>query len=98
MTAPKDLGMELAPSKSRFDCKAYAPHALPSTLWHVMISILFFRVAIGAALLMQRVFKNGGAKWNTSYIGLLMLCLAAIGDSRRSFSYVLSRYPMFDKN
>ena len=89
MTAPKDLGIELAPSKSRDDCKAYAPHAaMPrSALWHVMmINILLFRISIGAALLMQRVFKNGGAKWNASYIGLLMLCLAAIGDSGRSFS------------
>ena len=98
MTAPKDLGKELAPTKSRTDCKAYHPHALPSALWHVMITILHIRVAIGAALLMQRVFKNGGAKWNTSYISLLMLSLAAIGDGGRSFSYVLSRYPMFDKD
>lgn len=98
MAAPKDLGKELAPTKSRADCKAYAPVTIPSTLMHLLVCILCIRISIGAGLLTQRVFKNGGAKWNTSYIALAFVCLYGIGEFGRNFSWVLSRYPMFDKD
>jgi hypothetical protein len=91
LTPPKFTGNELAMPKSRDDCRKIHRTLWLAVAFWTMYAILYARLFTGLLMMAHRVYKNGGAKFNSSYLSLFGCAALCFGELCRSSSYIIVR-------
>jgi len=91
LAPPKYDGNELTMSKSAKDCKKIGfPLWSAAILW-LVYGVLYSRLVAGSVMMAYRVYKNGGAKVNSSYLALFGALFENFGQLVRCILYWLVR-------
>lgn len=91
LAPPKFTGNELAMPKSRDDCRKIHRTLWLAVAYWTVYGILYARLLTGLLMMAYRVYKNGGAKLNSSYLSLFGSAALCFGELCRSAAYVIVR-------
>lgn len=82
---------ELAMPKSRDDCRQIHRTLWLAVAFWTIYAILYARLLTGLLIMAYHVYKNGGAKMNSSYLSIFGCAALCFGELCRSLSYIIVR-------